>query len=74
VGRRDRAASSKAFWARNRRPPSPIRPEEGKEDVIRREDIKNRRATNLSAMPADLEKQVSVREMADLLKYIKTSQ
>jgi hypothetical protein len=39
--------------------------------VIRRDDIRAMHMTNLSAMPADLEKQVSVSEMADLLKYIK---
>jgi putative membrane-bound dehydrogenase-like protein len=49
-----------------------IRHEEGKEDVIRRDDIQDMHVTNLSAMPADLDKQVSVGEMADLLKYIKT--
>jgi putative membrane-bound dehydrogenase-like protein len=50
-----------------------LRHEEGKEDVIRREDIVAMHVTNLSAMPADLDKQVSVQEMADLLKYIKAS-
>ena len=51
-----------------------IRHEEGKQDVIRRGDIKEMRITNLSAMPADLEKQVSVDQMADLLKFLKTAQ
>jgi putative heme-binding domain-containing protein len=51
-----------------------IRHEEGKEDVIRRDDIKEMRITNLSAMPSDLDKQVSVDQMADLLKFIKTAQ
>ena len=51
-----------------------IRHEEGKEDVIRRADIKEMRITNLSAMPADIEKQVSVDQMADLLKFLKTAQ
>ena len=51
-----------------------IRHEEGKQDVIRRDDIKEMRITNLSAMPADLEKQVSVDQMADLLKFLKTAQ
>lgn len=50
-----------------------IRHEEGKEDVIRRDDIRDMHVTNLSAMPADLEKQVSVQDMADLLKYIKAT-
>ena len=48
-----------------------IRHEEGKEDVIRRDDINDMRVTNLSAMPDDLDKQVSVSEMADLLKFLK---
>jgi putative membrane-bound dehydrogenase-like protein len=51
-----------------------IRHEEGKEDVIRRDDIKEMRITNLSAMPEDLDKQVSVDQMADLLKFLKTAQ
>jgi putative heme-binding domain-containing protein len=46
--------------------------EEGKQDVIQRKDIKNMYVNNLSAMPADLEKQVSVEQMADLLEYIKS--
>jgi putative heme-binding domain-containing protein len=50
-----------------------IRHEEGKQDVIRRADIKEMRVTNLSAMPADLDQQVSVDQMADLLKYLKTA-
>jgi len=51
-----------------------IRHEEGKEDVIRRDDIKDMHVTNLSAMPADLDKQVSISEMADLLKFLKAAQ
>jgi putative membrane-bound dehydrogenase-like protein len=50
-----------------------IRHEEGKQDVIRREDIKDMHATNLSAMPEDLDKQVSVDQMADLLSYLKAA-
>jgi len=49
-----------------------LRHEDGKEDVIQRQDIKTMYATNLSAMPADLEKQVSGEQMADLLEYLKT--
>ena len=49
-----------------------LRQEEGKEHVIRRADIKELYVANLSAMPADLEEQVSVQQMADLLKYLKT--
>lgn len=49
-----------------------IRQEEGKEHVIRRDDIKQFYATNLSAMPGDLEKQIDLQQMADLLKFLKT--
>jgi len=49
-----------------------IRHEGGVEDVIRREDIKEMRITNLSAMPADLDKQITIDQMADLLKFLKT--
>lgn len=51
-----------------------IRHEEGKEDVIRREDIKEMRITDLSSMPADIERQVSVDQMADLLTFVKAPQ
>jgi putative membrane-bound dehydrogenase-like protein len=50
-----------------------IRHEDGKQDIIRREDIVEMRVTNLSAMPEDLEKEVTVQQMADLLKYLKTA-
>lgn len=50
-----------------------IRHEEGKEDVIQRKDIKSMYATNLSAMPEDLEKQIDINQMADLLEFLKTS-
>lgn len=50
-----------------------LKHEEGKQDVIQRQDIKNMYVTNLSAMPGDLEKQVSERQMADLLAYLKQS-
>jgi putative membrane-bound dehydrogenase-like protein len=50
-----------------------IRHEEGRDDVIRRADIKDMRITNLSAMPADVDKQVSVDEMADLLAFLKAA-
>ncbi len=49
-----------------------IKHEEGKQDVIRRSDIKRMYASNLSAMPEDLDKQVSIDQMADLLAYLKT--
>jgi putative heme-binding domain-containing protein len=47
-----------------------LRQEEGKELVIPRSDIRKMYVANLSAMPADLEKQVNVQQMADLLRYI----
>jgi len=50
-----------------------IRHEEGRDDVIRRADIKDMLITNLSAMPADVDKQVTVGEMTDLLAFLKTA-
>ncbi len=47
-----------------------LRQEEGKEIVIPRSDIKRMYASNLSAMPADLDRQISVPQMADLLTFI----
>lgn len=47
-----------------------LRQEEGKELVIPRGDIKRMYAATLSAMPADLDKQVDIQQMADLLKYV----
>jgi putative heme-binding domain-containing protein len=49
-----------------------IRHEGANEDVIRREDIVDMRITELSAMPADVDKVVTVDEMADLLEFLKT--
>ncbi len=48
-----------------------IKHEEGKQDVIPRADIKRMYASNLSAMPEDLDKQVSIDQMADLLRFLK---
>jgi putative heme-binding domain-containing protein len=48
-----------------------LRREGGEEDVIQRTRIVSMRAAQLSAMPNDLEQQVSVREMGDLLAYIR---
>jgi putative heme-binding domain-containing protein len=48
-----------------------LRYQDGKEDVVQRNEIKNMYATNLSAMPGDLEKQVDLQQMADLLAYLK---
>ena len=50
-----------------------IRHEGATEDVIRREDIVDMRITELSAMPADVDKLVTVDEMADLLEFLKTA-
>ena len=50
-----------------------LRHEDGKEDVIQRKDIKQMYVTNLSAMPADLEKQIDLQQMADLLEYLKAT-
>jgi len=47
-----------------------LRQEKGKEIVISRSDIKRMYASNLSAMPADLDRQISVQQMADLLTFI----
>jgi putative membrane-bound dehydrogenase-like protein len=49
-----------------------LRHEDGKQDVIQRAEIVKISVTNLSAMPDDLDKQVSVDQMADLLKFLKT--
>jgi putative membrane-bound dehydrogenase-like protein len=51
-----------------------LRHEEGREDVIQRQDIRRMYAAELSAMPADLEQQIDVQQMADLLEYIKAGQ
>jgi putative heme-binding domain-containing protein len=48
-----------------------IRHEGGEQDVIRREDIKEMRISKVSAMPSDLEKQITIDQMADLLKFLK---
>ncbi len=49
-----------------------LRHEDGKEDVIARKDIKGMYASTLSAMPADMEKQINLQQMADLLKFLKS--
>lgn len=58
-------------------PPSPatvtLRREGGEEDVIERSNIKAMHSAQLSAMPEDLENQVSVEEMADLIRFIQTA-
>jgi putative membrane-bound dehydrogenase-like protein len=50
-----------------------IRSEAGREEVIRRADIKTMRVTSLSAMPADLDRQITIDQMADLLRFLRTS-
>ncbi|HEY2942659.1 MAG TPA: c-type cytochrome, partial [Vicinamibacteria bacterium] len=50
-----------------------LRREGGKETVVPRASIRKMYASNLSAMPADLEQQVDVPQMADLLRYITSS-
>jgi putative heme-binding domain-containing protein len=50
-----------------------IRHEGGREDVIRREDIKEMRLSSLSAMPEDLDQQITIDQMADLLVFLKSA-
>jgi putative membrane-bound dehydrogenase-like protein len=50
-----------------------LRREEGKEIIVPRKDVRRMYVANLSAMPADLDKQVDVQQMADLLKFLTTS-
>jgi putative membrane-bound dehydrogenase-like protein len=50
-----------------------LRREGGKETIVPRGTIRKMYAANLSAMPADLEQQVDVQQMADVIKYITTS-
>ncbi|MDE0166054.1 MAG: HEAT repeat domain-containing protein [Bryobacterales bacterium] len=55
-------------------PPSPtvvtLRREEGEQDIISRTDIRGMRSAQLSAMPEDLENQITVEEMAHLIRFI----
>lgn len=57
-------------------PPNPtavtLRREGGEQDVINRADIKSMRSAQLSAMPEDLEKEITVDEMAHLIRFIQT--
>ena len=50
-----------------------LRREGGEEDVIQRQNIKTMYASDLSAMAADVEEQISEQQMADLIRYIKTA-
>jgi len=45
--------------------------EQGKKDVIPRPEIKQMYVSNLSAMPEDLDKEVSPEQMVDLIAYLK---
>lgn len=45
--------------------------EQGKKDTVARSDIKQMFVSNLSAMPEDVDKEVSPAQMADLLAYLK---
>jgi len=50
-----------------------LRREEGRQEVIQRKDIKSMYVASLSAMPADLEKQIDVGQMSDLLEFLKSA-
>ena len=50
-----------------------LRREGGEEDVIQRQNIKTMYASDLSAMAADVEEQITPQQMADLIRYIKTA-
>ncbi len=45
--------------------------EEGKKDVIPRSEIKQMYVSNLSAMPEDVDKEISPGQMGDLIAYLK---
>jgi putative heme-binding domain-containing protein len=45
--------------------------EQGKKDVIPRAEIKQMYVSNLSAMPEDLDKEISPSQMADLIAYLR---
>jgi putative heme-binding domain-containing protein len=47
-----------------------LRREGGEETVVPRARIRKMYASNLSAMPADLERQIDLQQMADLLAYL----
>ena len=50
-----------------------LRREGGEEDVIHRSNIKTMYSAQLSAMPEDLEKEVTVEDMANLIRFIQTA-
>ena len=45
--------------------------EHGKKDIIPRSEIKQMYVSNLSAMPEDVDKEVSPEQMAHLIAYLK---
>jgi putative heme-binding domain-containing protein len=49
-----------------------LRRAKGQEDTILRSSVKGLRSLSVSPMPEDLEKGVSVQEMADLIAYVKS--
>jgi putative membrane-bound dehydrogenase-like protein len=49
-----------------------LRRAKGQEDTVLRASVKSLRSLSVSAMPEDLEKQISVDEMADLIAFIKS--
>ena len=50
-----------------------LRREGGEQDIISRADVKSMRSAQLSAMPEDLEKEITVDEMAHLIRFIQTA-
>jgi len=44
----------------------------GEQDVVRRDQIRTLRSLSVSGMPADLDSQIDVRQMADLLAFLKS--
>ncbi|MEX2299301.1 MAG: PVC-type heme-binding CxxCH protein [Bryobacterales bacterium] len=49
-----------------------LRRAKGEQDVIRRDQIRTLRSLSVSGMPADLDNQIDVRQMADLLAFLKS--
>jgi len=50
-----------------------LRDPSGKTELISRKEIRSMQASQHSVMPSGLEKQMTVREMADLIAYLKTA-
>jgi putative membrane-bound dehydrogenase-like protein len=49
-----------------------LRRAKGEQDIVRRDQIKTLRSLSVSGMPADLENQIDVGQMADLLAFLKS--